>query len=271
MDNPALASVRDKIRRAQFHLDTINAALTLTLGTTPESETFTIDTDPEGTQWIARFRKIDPLDPSLPLIIGDCIHNLRSALDHLVYQLAVLNGSSASAAEKTAFPICLRETGPNGFNDRVRTSLKPFVSAAALAEIENSQPYRAYSVPNEADIWVLHKLDIIDKHRLLLVARDQFLVRQFWFTATGKEPEQVILPDPKWKPMEEGAEIIRFRAVGGVPYEVKFEAKIEAVRTVQFVNTGLACDLLPVGDVINQVMGITKATVRDFGRNFFGE
>jgi hypothetical protein len=27
-----------------------------------------------------------PLDPTLPLIVEDCVHNARSALDHLVYR-----------------------------------------------------------------------------------------------------------------------------------------------------------------------------------------
>jgi hypothetical protein len=185
MNNPALDSVREKIRRARDHFDAIRAALKLTLGSKPESETTTIDVALEGQQVISKFRKAEPLDPSLPLLIGDCIHNLRSALDHLAYQLAVLNGTGAIAAEKTMFPVCLTKDGQAGFDERVRRSLEPFISNAALAEIEKCQPYKAYPIPHEADIWVLHRLDIIDKHRLLLVARDQFAATQFWFTIEG--------------------------------------------------------------------------------------
>jgi hypothetical protein len=271
MDSPLLVSVREKIGRAQCHFDAINSALKLTLGTEPETESVTIDVDREGQQLVSKFRKVTPIDPSLPLMIGDCVHNLRSALDHLVYQLAVLNGTSKSAAEKTMFPICLRKTGPGGFEDRVRISLKPFISGTALAEVEKCQPYEAYPVPNEADIWILHQLDIIDKHRLLLVARDQFLVTQFWFVIEGLGDGHVVIPNPEWKSMEDGAEIIRFRITGGLPIEAKMNVRIEATRTVQLINTRLACDGLPVGDVLNQLMGIVRAIVRDFGRDFFGE
>lgn len=269
MVSPLLDSVREKIGRACLHFDAINAALKLTLSTEPETESITFDVDGEGQHLVSRFRKVDPIDPSLPLMIGDCVHNLRSGLDHLVYQLAVLNHTPVSAAEKTAFPICLTKGGKSGFDERVRRFEK-FISDAALAEIEKSQPYKAYDVPDESDIWILHQLDIIDKHRLLLVARDQFAATQFWFTIENRSGH-IVIPDPKWKLMEDGAEIIRFRAVGGPPGQAKMNMRIEAIRTVQFINTQLACDGMPVADVLNQLMGIVGAIVRDFGRQFFGE
>lgn len=101
--------------------------------------------------------------------------------------------------------------------------------------------------------------------------RDQFLVTQFWFTIDGLEPKHIVLPKPEWKPMEEGAEVIRFRATGSLPTVVKFDVRIEATRTVQLLNTGPACDGLPVGGVLSQLMEIVKATIGDFGRKFFGE
>jgi hypothetical protein len=40
-------------------------------------------------------------------MVGDCVHNARSALDHLVYQLAILNHAPEESARKTSFPVCL--------------------------------------------------------------------------------------------------------------------------------------------------------------------
>jgi hypothetical protein len=157
------------------------------------------------------------------------------------------------------------------FDGRVKKLVKPFLSDAALAEIKKSQPYAAYNVPEEADIWILHKLDIIDKHRLLIVARDQFLATQFWFTTANLGTIHQSIPDPQWKPLEDGAEIIRFRVTGGPPTKYEVNVKIEATRTVQLANTGLACDGMPVASVLNQLMAITIAIVRDCGRRFFGE
>src|SRR5260370_28200532 len=104
-------------------------------------------------------------------MIGDCVHNLRSALDHLVYQLAILNKAPASARDKTSFPIFLDQ---NGFIGVTNKKVKPYVSAEAFAQIERSQPYFTAN-PSELPLmerhtlWVLSQLDIIDKHRLILV------------------------------------------------------------------------------------------------------
>ncbi len=271
MESPHLKSVREKIARAQSHFDAINSALRLTLSSKPEAESVTIDVKGEGQHAISKFRKVEPIDPSLPMMIGDCIHNLRSALDHVAFQLAVVNGKSSGAAEKTMFPVCLAKSGDNGFNKRVERTLKPFISSAALAEIEKLQPYKAYSVPNQADLWILHNLDIIDKHRLLIIARDQFAATRFWYNIEGAGSGNVVIPEPNWKTMEDGAEIIRFRVTGGPPRKYNMEMKIEATRSVQLINTDLVCDGMPVTDVINQMMELVKAIVRDLGKSFFGE
>lgn len=273
MDNPALASVREKVRWAKTQFEAIDAALKLTLRSKPEAEsTNVVDAGREGQQLVANFRRVQPIEPSLPLMIGDCVHNLRSALDHLAFQLAVLNGASSSAAEKTMFPVCLAKSGKSGFDSRVEKSLKPFISSAALAAVEECQPYNAANgVPNQTAIWILHKLDIIDKHRLLLVARDEFAVRRFWFSADDLVNQLVVLPDLQWKPMEDGAEILRFQITGGPAKKTEVNVKIEAARSVQFLNTGLFCDGMPVASVLMQVGITVDAIVRDFGRDFFGE
>ena len=114
MNSPLLASVRAKIARAQFHLNAIDAALKFTLSTKPQAEGISLDVDREGQQLICKFRKVDPIDPTLPLMIGDCVHNLRTALDHLVHLLAIKNGVPSQSAEKTFFPVCLTTTDFHG-------------------------------------------------------------------------------------------------------------------------------------------------------------
>jgi hypothetical protein len=38
-------------------------------------------------------------------MLGDCVHDLRSALDHLVCRLTLLNGGTMENCAKTQFPI----------------------------------------------------------------------------------------------------------------------------------------------------------------------
>jgi hypothetical protein len=81
MLSPHLATVRAKIDRAQIHSHAIDAALKLVLGTKPEIRNVATELDFKRQEIISTIQKVEPIEPTLPLMIGDCIHNLRSALD----------------------------------------------------------------------------------------------------------------------------------------------------------------------------------------------
>jgi hypothetical protein len=267
MEAPELASVRAKIGRAEHHFRDIDSALRLLIGSDPTANQPVIfDYESDGKEIIVRLTECKPIDPALPLMIGDCLHNLRSALDHLVYQLALKNGAAAIAADKTFFPIYLTQSA---FNKRVEKLVKPFISSTALAEIEKCQPYSAYDVPAEADIWILNMLDIFDKHRLLVVAGQQCAPTEFTLTivATGQQRHEVI-PEPKWKPVENGTELLRFRFADN-PGKMRMQIKL--VTTIQFIKTGFAADGIGVQDALRQCIGIVSKIVDDFGNEFFGE
>jgi hypothetical protein len=269
MKSPKLSNVRDKIDRAIHHLDGIDEALKVVLGTETNTQLpIGYEFDRDRKQLIINLTKCQPIDPALPLMIGDCIHNLRSALDHLVYRLALENKVSQVAANKTFFPIYLKKPK---FDERVERLLKPFISASAFAEIEKSQPYSAYDVPEEADIWILSQLDIIDKHRLLIVAAQKFAPTAFNVSIPSGEQVHEVIPNPEWKQVKDGAEIIRFDLSRMPNPPSKMSVHVQMVTTVQFVDTGLACDGTLVQDALRQCLGIVSATVRDFGEQFFDE
>jgi len=271
MDHPQLASVHAKVDRAEFHLNEINAALKVVWGSKPEADHIATKINPYWYEVGVTVPEVEPVRPTLPLMIGDCIHNLRSALDHLAWQLSVNNNAPLSAAEKTFFPICLTKSGKAGFDKLVKTRIMPFVSPAALAAIEESQPYAAYDIPEEADIWVLHKLDIVDKHRLLLIAGQHCAVTEFTFTFPNHVPFHQVIPNSQWKPMEHGAEIIRFQIPAEHCGPGKVHMQVDGVRAVQFINTGLPCDGMPVEEVLHQLFSLVSGTVGDFESRFFNE
>jgi len=269
MESAKLSSVRAKIDRAKHHLRDIDATLKLLLGAkTDTSVQIAHQFDRERKQLIVNLAKCAPIDPALSLMIGDCVHNLRSALDHLVYRLALENGTARTAADKTFFPIYLKKAQ---FDQRVEKLVKPFISAAAQTEIEKSQPYSAYDVPEEADIWILSQLDIFDKHRLLVIADQKFAATVFTLTLLNGEAVREVISEPRWKPMKDGTEILRFDLSQMPNPPNKMNVHVEIVTTVQFSDTGLACDGVIVQDALRQCLGIVSATVRDFGAQFFGE
>jgi len=96
-------------------------------------------------------------------IIGEIIHNLRSALDHAVYQLVIYRTDRPPADDaRTQFPICLN---PLRFNANALTMLDG-VSTHTTGLIEQMQPF-VTGEGEKSPLWHLNKLSNIDKHRTL--------------------------------------------------------------------------------------------------------
>jgi hypothetical protein len=96
-------------------------------------------------------------DEDWPLIAGEAIQNLRSALDHLVYE-------ASGRRSRSQFPIF---TDPCEFQVLGGPMLKG-VSESVRTTIENAQPYRNYPpAPAQAMLEQLRVLSNLDKHRIL--------------------------------------------------------------------------------------------------------
>ena len=95
-----LANTRIKTLRAKEHMDELYHEICLFLANEPIS--ITVKDDLEKGLHITRFEvKITP--NNIPLLIGEIAYNLRSGLDQLAWQLALLSGRIPR--NKTAFPI----------------------------------------------------------------------------------------------------------------------------------------------------------------------
>jgi hypothetical protein len=97
----------------------------------------------------------------LGLITGDIIHNLRSCLDHLAWQLVDANGGKPSS--HTMFPIFEDPTAPTDYKSRIERILKG-ASPDAIKLVQSLHPYKG----GNDGLYALHRLDITDKHRLLI-------------------------------------------------------------------------------------------------------
>lgn len=100
---------------------------------------------------------------NLSLIAGDAIHNLRSALD-FAYNKTIRRLAPSLASNYSKFPIYpTSEQLENTLKDRKVDSLCPGLFETIVSEV---QPYKGGK--SGGIIYVLHKLDISDKHLLLL-------------------------------------------------------------------------------------------------------
>src|SRR5262249_50878687 len=129
-----LRDARMKLQRAQEHLGqlmTEHAALT-------ERNPYRMLPEDDKKHGYTLMRAVIVEPPPLERwgsMVGECVHSLRSALDHVAFQLVRINRPKSDYSE---FPICKtrchwRETRPGKLPD---------VPARALAEVQRLQPYK---------------------------------------------------------------------------------------------------------------------------------
>lgn len=170
MSGASLSGCKLKLVRAEKHFNDIAEVL---LGLeNGECEIFPEIDEKAKVGWL-RIR-LNPKPPDeLSVMVGDCLFNVRSMLDHLVWQLVLANGQTPS--DWLYFPISksaksfAENLGKHGRLDGV--------SPQAVALIERLQPY--HGTDNEP-LSLLSKLHNVDKHQKLhlttVVARDTELV-----------------------------------------------------------------------------------------------
>src|SRR5206468_1285965 len=105
-----------------------------------------------------RLTREPPLE--LAVVAGELAHDVRSALDHLAWDLVERNG--ANPTRDTSFPI-QRERDDQAFARQTRG-----MSPKHMDAIRALQPYLR-EVPEDDWLLRLHDFNRIDKHRLLHV------------------------------------------------------------------------------------------------------
>ncbi len=155
-------SARAKIYRAKKHIDDLKLELTAFRELNPYRAHFY--DDPNTGDRIGELQVIEELPIRVHAVIGDAIHNLRSALDHLAGELCVASGGTPDNG--TAFPIWENVPLVSEIDAEITRKI-PSASVEVTDGIKELQPYKG----GKGDIlWRLHMLDIIDKHRVLIAA-----------------------------------------------------------------------------------------------------
>ena len=146
-------SVGVKIKRANHHIKDLEIQISKFIGSGPYKTVGKLDTDGRATY---RLSGVQPIDPIIPVIVGDVIHNLRASLDYLV--CALWSRTNRGECERIQFPCpSAREYKTTGLGN-IKGMGKDAIDA--IGKIE---PYEG----GKGEIlWRLHRLSIIDKHRL---------------------------------------------------------------------------------------------------------
>ncbi|HYM44773.1 MAG TPA: hypothetical protein VES65_01250 [Solirubrobacteraceae bacterium] len=158
-----LAGVRAKLDRAEEHLDTLKDQVSTFLDTDPYGVRQHIHPETGGYSLSIEIRQQPPL--LINVIVGDLIHNLRSALDHLAWQLVLANGRKPSGS--TQFPIFVREPVADDDIGKWKARVKG-MSPEVVKEIASIQPYAADGEARLHSLAILNAFSNEDKHKLPL-------------------------------------------------------------------------------------------------------
>ena len=158
METILFSNARLKVKQADQHTLSLNEKLVEFLQT--DFYSFVVERDENSGKTGLRFVLNPSFSEEAGLIIGDTVHNLRSALDNLWWELVDRCGGTCD--ENTYFPIAKSLERL----ERVIKDRKIEAIGMDFAELLREK-FKSYKGGNDA-LYGLHELNNIDKHRLLI-------------------------------------------------------------------------------------------------------
>jgi hypothetical protein len=209
-----ISRVRLKIERADKHIDDLKTAVRSFFDSTPYK--ISHKRDPDTRRLIYYIESAQPVPDIIALIVGDALHCLRDALDHLAQQLYLVGtGDTKGYRDGTSFLISkkakdFKSTLPGKVQGMRRDAVDAIRALEPYDEGEGGKG-------KGADLYTLHRLNNIDKHRLILTVGSAFgsmdigpLMATQMAKAFGKAPSVPSLflkPADNLFPLEHGKEL----------------------------------------------------------------
>jgi hypothetical protein len=241
-----LDGVRFKLTRAQEHADALHAQVEAYFEQVPKPYETRMDLDQETGEFAMWITVREEPNPHWGVVIGDFLHNVRSALDHLMAALVTAEGNPVT--HRTQFPIF---TERMAFEARAAPMMDG-ASAAARAVIEELQPFQV-SHPDEHPLEILRRLSNTDKHRLLFAVIA--LPKEVESTITKAVGTQVEIHETvDAAPLEGETLVMRGRVVPG--------ADFEALRmSSQLIGSVVLSDGTPFEDFVEPALSFVRDQV----------
>jgi hypothetical protein len=252
-----------KVQRAGQHLDEVKAAMATYTSHNPYRAVRVRQPKGQRHVWLYRLEMTEEPDPMIPVIIGECLYDLRSALDHLAVAMAPKKRkASAAFPVETTDPWARNEAGEFVYGDERRQSFTSKVKdmpAEAVGMIIKAQPYQREKSELET-LSLISRLENADKHRSLIVVGHGIRDARSVVTAVG----QGIKQEPAGF-REDGAEIAKFGFTGQVPGESEVTVEVSGTATIALKVAGTGgCFAMPESLEI-LVRWVRDSAIPEFG------
>jgi hypothetical protein len=162
-------TLKSKVKRAEDHIQNLHRFWnSFAVAAYP----WTAQDDSQSGYRIYRLTYAKPIPVDVPWMVGDAVHNLRSALDHLAFHLVSTFTNGNGPFKELYFPIA--ETFDKFNKSLIRASKCKSSSGAVVQRlrqeaIEAIKRIEPYETGKGRILYHIHKLDIIDKHHMLVV------------------------------------------------------------------------------------------------------
>lgn len=225
--------VQSKIEWAEKYVDEAERCLSVFFHDTKPYQ-LALKDDTNKRETVLYVKSAKDLPPTLGLIIGDAISNLRSSLDYLACELVA---TPECISTQTAFPIS--EKVPITRDEKRRYEKQVSGMREDVKEIiRMMEPYRG----SDNNLWTLHSLNNTNKHRTLVTVAYGAAI----LSPAGGEWKTHVAP-------QEGAELLR------IPLNLPDKDKIEIFPIIVFNE--------PEADVANHpILTVLRGCLRDVQR-----
>lgn len=152
-------SAKLKIERAKHHIRDLNGQVDAYSAQRPLGIFHSFDS--KASQVTYEVKAKIPMPDEIPLILGDAIHNLRSALDLLIYEMVGDKCETDRQRKQVQFPF---SKSAQILDATIKAKQVHLAGEKVVQKIKGLKPYPG---GNEM-LYGIHALDVTDKHKLII-------------------------------------------------------------------------------------------------------
>jgi hypothetical protein len=248
-----LRGPRLKIVRANQHINEFKSKAEIFLARHPYQIMVEENLGEHRVKWPRSlvFHIREEIPEEFSAIIGDAVHNLRSALDLLLCAMVRGNGRSD---KRVQFPVA---RNANALDEAIEKGNVARGGPTALKFVRDHKPYRGDG--GNWAISAIHDLDILDKHRLIIAIGSASDLERAIVGLRWESSMALTMPGYKWTGLEDGAKLLDIQAEAGV----EIGDEVHAAFSIAFGNRQPAGGL-PVIDTLSEFANYIGAIVNNY-------